>query len=62
MTSQEELSVCAKLKLRSLAPLVVRVPLKIHFVRQRAFYARTLIQAIVLVQVWDNSRAHHQNP
>jgi len=38
---------------------VVRGPPKIPFVRQTAFYARTLIEAIVLARVWHNSRAHH---
>ena len=37
----------------------MRERLKTLFVRQRVFYARPSIQAIVLARVWDNSRAHH---
>jgi len=37
----------------------VREPLKIPFVHQRRFYARTLTQVSVLLRKWHNSRAHH---
>ena len=40
----------------------VREALQIHYVRQRAFYARTLRQGIDVARMWHNSRAHHQNP
>jgi len=37
----------------------VREALKIPFVHQRNFYARTLAQGFVFARMWHNSRAHH---
>jgi len=40
----------------------VRELLKIHVVRQRNLYARTLGQAVVFARLWHNSRAHQPSP